>query len=128
MGLLLRHDGNRPMKTVRRILGAQIAVTIAAVALVLLMGGEARAAWSALIGGSIGFSTAYVYVLRMFASRSGDPGESVKAQYRAELYKLAFTAVLFGATFVLFREIAALPLFLTYAATLMVYWAALLFA
>lgn len=118
------------MKTVRRILGAQIAVTLAAVALVLLMGGEARAAWSALIGGAIGFSTAYVYVRRMFASRGGDPGdpgEAVKAQYRAEFYKLAVTVVLFGATFVLFRDIAALPLFLTYAATLMVYWAALLF-
>ena len=127
MGLLLRRDGSRSMKTVRRILGAQIAVTVATVALVLLMGGEARAAWSALIGGAIGFSTAYVYVRRMFASRGGDPMELVKAQYRAEFYKLAFAMVLFGATFVLFSDIAALPLFLTYAATLMVYWAALLF-
>lgn len=116
------------MKTIRRILGAQMATTLAAVVLVLLMGGEARAAWSALIGGAIGVATAYVYVRRMFASRGGDPGEAVKAQYRAEFYKLAATVVLFGATFVLFRDIAALPLFLTYAATLMVYWAALLFA
>jgi ATP synthase protein I len=116
------------MKTVHRIIGAQMAVTAVAVALVLLMGGEAHAAWSALIGGVIGFSTAYVYVRRMFASRGADPADVLKAQYRAEFYKLAFTAVLFGATFVLFRDVAALPLFLTYAATLMVYWAALLFA
>lgn len=127
MGAVAAPDGSRAMKTVRRILGAQIAVTLAAVMLVLLLGGEARAAWSALIGGAIGFSTAYVYVRRMFASRGGDPGEAVKAQYRAEFYKLAVTVVLFGAAFVLFRDIAALPLFLTYAATLMVYWAALLF-
>lgn len=116
------------MKTIRRILGAQMAVTVIAVVLVLVMGGETRAAWSALIGGAIGFSTAYVYVRRMFASRDADPGALVKAQYRAEFFKLAFTVLLFGATFVLFREVAALPLFLTYAATLMVYWAALLFA
>jgi ATP synthase protein I len=116
------------MKTVRRILGTQMAVTAVAVVLVLLMGGEAHAAWSAVIGGVIGFSTAYVYVRRMFASRGDDPGDALKAQYRAEFFKLAFTALMFGATFVLFREVAALPLFLTYAATLMVYWAALLFA
>lgn len=116
------------MKTIRRILGAQIAVTVGAVVLVLLMGGEARTAWSALIGGAIGFSTAFVYARRMFAARGGDPEDALKAQYRAEFYKLAITAVLFGMTFVLFRDVAALPLFLTYAATLMVYWAALLFA
>lgn len=115
------------MKTVRRILGAQIAVTFAAV-LFLLLDGEARAAWSALIGGVIGFSSAYIYVRRMFASSGSDPVDLVKAQYRAEFYKLAFTILLFGATFVLVSEIDALPLFLTYAATLMVYWAALLFA
>ncbi len=116
------------MKTVRRILGAQMAVTVAAVLLVLAMGGESRAAWSALIGGAIGFSTAYVYARRMFATRGEEPGELVKAQYRAEFYKLAFTIVLFATTFTFYRDIAALPLFLTYAATLMVYWAALLFA
>ena len=116
------------MKTVRRILGTQMAVTVAAVLLVLAMGGEPRAAWSALIGGVIGFSSAYVYVRRMFTTRGDTPGDLVKAQYRAEFYKLAFTIVLFAATFALYRDIAALPLFLTYAATLMVYWAALLFA
>jgi ATP synthase protein I len=116
------------MKTVRRVLGAQLAVTVVAVLLVLAMGGGARAAWSALIGGGVGFSTAYVYVRRMFASRGEGPEALVKAQYRAEFYKLAFTAVLFAVTFALYRDIAALPLFLTYAATLMVYWAALLFA
>jgi len=116
------------MKTVRRILGAQMAVTVAAILLVLAMGGEPRAAWSALIGGGIGFSAAYVYARRMFAPRGSGPEALVKAQYRAEFYKLAFTVVLFAATFALYRDIAALPLFLTYAATLMVYWAALLFA
>lgn len=116
------------MKTIRRILAAQIAVTLVAVALVVLTGGDGHAAWSALIGGAIGFITAYVYVRRMFVSRDRSPGELVKAQYRAEFFKLAFTVLLFGATFVLFSDVAALPLFLTYAATLMVYWAALLFA
>lgn len=116
------------MKTVRRILGAQMAVTVAAVLLVLATGGEPRAAWSALIGGAIGFSAAYVYARRMFATHGEEPEELAKAQYRAEFYKLALTIVLFIATFMLYKDIAALPLFLTYAATLLVYWAALLFA
>lgn len=116
------------MKTVRRILGAQMAVTVAAALLVLAVSGESRAAWSALIGGAIGFSTAYVYARRMVATRGEEPRELVKAQYRAEFHKLALTMGLFAATFTLYKDIAALPLFLTYAATLMVYWAALLFA
>jgi ATP synthase protein I len=115
------------MSTIRRILGAQMAVTVAAVLLVLAMGGESRAVWSALIGGAIGFSAAYVYARWMLVPRGEGLRAVVRAQYRAEFYKLAFTIVMFAATFMFYRDIAALPLFLTYIATLMVYWAALLF-
>jgi F0F1-type ATP synthase assembly protein I len=67
-----------------------------------------------------------VYAWKMKVAR-GTPATIVTGHYRAEGYKLAATAVLFAMTFVLYREISALPLFLTYVATLLVYRAALLF-
>jgi len=116
------------MKTVHRIIGAQIAVTLAAAALALALGDTIHAAYSALIGGGIGFSTAWIYARRAFAAGGEDPRELVKAHYRAEALKLAFTVVLFAAAVVLYEEVSTLPLLLTYIATLAVYWVALLFA
>jgi len=81
-----------------------------------------------LIGGGIGFSTAWIYARRAFAAGGEDPRELVKAHYRAEALKLAFTVVLFAAAVVLYEEVSTLPLLLTYIATLAVYWVALLFA
>jgi ATP synthase protein I len=115
------------MKTVNRIIGAQIAVTLAAAALALLLSENIHAAYSALIGGSIGFLTAWVYARKAFGAGSDEPKELVKAHYRAEVLKLAFTVVLFAAAFGLYAEVATLPLLLTYIATLAVYWVALLF-
>jgi len=116
------------MKTVNRIIGAQIAVTLVAAALALSIGESVHAAYSALIGGGIGFSTAWIYARRAFAAGAEDPREEVKAHYRAEALKLAFTAGLFAAAVVLYEEVSTLPLLLTYIATLAVYWVALLFA
>ncbi|MBM3357331.1 MAG: hypothetical protein FJY54_06350 [Betaproteobacteria bacterium] len=117
----------RWMKTINRIIGAQIAVTLAAGSLAFLLSENVHAAYSALIGGGIGFSTAWIYARKAFAARSEEPKELVKAQYRAEVLKLAFTVILFAAAFGLYREVATLPLLLTYIATLAVYWVALLF-
>jgi ATP synthase protein I len=121
-------QGRRSMKTVYRIIGAQIVVTLAAAALALLLGDTVHAAYSALIGGGIGFFTAWIYARKAFGTRSAEPEELVKAQYRAEVLKLAFTVVLFAAAVVLYEEVSTLPLLLTYIATLAVYWVALLFA
>ena len=114
------------MSTIGKVLGTQIAVTIvAATGLFWLQ--DARAALAAAIGGTIGFTSGWVYARKMKMAH-GTPATLVTGHYRAECYKLAATVVLFAVTFVLYREISPLPLFLTYVATLLVYWGALLFA
>lgn len=47
------------------------------------------------------------------------------AQYLAELVKIGVTVGLFIATFLSFRDVAAGPLFVAYAATLLAYGVAL---
>lgn len=116
------------MKAVGLILAAQVAVTGAAALLAWLISGEMRGAWSALIGGAIGFSTAAVYARSIFAAGGRDPRQLVKAHVRGEVFKLAFTVVLFAAAFILYKEVSTLALLLSYIATLTVYWIALLFA
>lgn len=113
------------MSTIGKVLGMQIAVTIVAAGGLLWLK-DIHAALAAVIGGTIGFASGWVYAFKMKVAR-GTPAAIMTGHYRAEGYKLAVTAVLFAMTFVLYREISPLPLFLTYAATLLVYWAALLF-
>jgi ATP synthase protein I len=84
------------------------------------------AAKSAIIGGAIGFLPSVLYALRVIRSRHGTPERLLRAHYAGEFGKLMLTAVLFGATFAWVREISVFPLFAAYAATLLVYWAALL--
>jgi F0F1-type ATP synthase assembly protein I len=112
------------MSIIGKVLGMQIAVTITAAAGLLLFE-DTRAAAAALIGGTIGFASGWVYAYKMKTAH-GTPAAIMAGHFRAEGYKFAITALLFIATFVLYREISPLPLFLTYAATLLVYWAALL--
>lgn len=81
---------------------------------------------SALWGGSIGFGSALAYARAMRVPPGSPPSDFARAQYRAQVLKFIFTLVCFGATFAFVKDIAPLPLFLTYAATLMVYWVALL--
>jgi len=114
------------MRTVWRILAAQVAVTIVAAVVARLIGGEARSAWSALIGGAIGFSAAAFYARNIFAARGKEPRELVKAHFRAEALKLAFTVVLLATALTIYKDVSTLPLLLTYIATLSVYWFALL--
>lgn len=107
----------------RRVVRLQVLVTVAIT--LLLLGREGvTVAMSAFLGGAIGFVPAWIYVRKMTAG-SGDPQDLLRAQYKAEFYKFAVTAVMFALTFALFREVAALFLFLTYFATLAVYWVAL---
>ena len=81
---------------------------------------------SALIGGLTALLPSCFYVWRSSRVKSQDPKGLVKAHYRAESGKLAMTAVLFGVVFTQIEAISALPLFTTYAATLLSYWVALL--
>jgi ATP synthase protein I len=112
-------------RTVRRIIGLQVALT-ALVALALLGYQGASAAFSALLGGSIGFLTSLVYAKTMLMVKGEEPKELLKAHIRAEACKLASALVLFIAVFAVFENISPLVLLLTFAATLAAYWAGLL--
>jgi ATP synthase protein I len=114
----------RRMQTkARRVISAQVLITAAAAVLLHFWQGPV-VALSAGIGGAIGFVPAWLYAWKM-GSGGSDPRDLLRAQYKAEFYKFAATALMFALTFVLFREVAALYLFLTYFATLAVYWVAL---
>lgn len=108
-----------------RIIGAQVAVTLVIAAALYFVKGRA-AAVSAAIGGAIAFLPAILYAARMVAVPGTDPRRLLRAQYSAEAYKTAGTLALFAATFVLYRNVSAPWLFLTYVAALLVYWVALL--
>ncbi len=81
---------------------------------------------SACVGGAIGFLTSWLYAWQMTAPPGSDPAVFLKAHFKAEGCKLGATCVLFAAAFILWQGVAALPLFLTYGATLAVFWIALL--
>lgn len=113
-------------KAIYRTIFVQIAVAVLIALLMWSVQGQ-LAALSALTGGSIGFITAMVYAKKMIAPSGSDSKKIVKAHYSAEAYKMAFTILLFSLVFKQFKEVQALPLFLGYVGTLVVYWVALIF-
>ncbi|KAB2927519.1 MAG: hypothetical protein F9K30_03550 [Dechloromonas sp.] len=103
----------------------------AALAIVLAAGAglfvDANAALSVLIGGSIGFIANLGYVLRAMRMSSGsDPIKVYRAQAAGEGFKFALTLAGFALVFWGYKEVAALPLFLGYTSTFVIYWMALL--
>jgi ATP synthase protein I len=115
---------------VHRIIWLQVLVT-ALISLPLLAFYGALVAGSAFMGGAIGFTASWVYAKKMTEPPGSDSGSDPRILLRnhfvAEVWKLGLVAVLFGAVFVLFKDVATLPLLLTFMATLAVYWVALLF-
>ena len=86
-----------------------------------------NAAISTLIGGSIGIIANAGYVLRAMRVSSGDdPLRLYRAQSAGEGLKFALTFAGFALVFWGYREVAALPLFLGYASTFVIFWMALL--
>jgi len=91
-----------------------------------------HAAVSAFIGGGIGVLGGGAYAWRALHASGGgecvrrDPKKAFRAQVAGEGYKLAVTFLLFALVFKSYGQLAALPLFLAYAATIAVYWIALL--
>lgn len=83
------------------------------------------AVYSAFAGAAIGFIASSVYAGRM-ATQGSDPKLLMRSHYLAEFSRFGVTVLLFAAVFLFFKGVAALPLFLTYAATLAVYWVALI--
>ncbi len=105
----------------------QIALTVS-LALIWLVGRDAPAAFSAIIGGAIGFIPGMVYAVTIMRSNSpGNPNRVLRAQYSGEFRKLLLTLAMFVATFAWFRDVFVIALLSTYIATLVAYWAALLF-
>ena len=110
---------------VRRIILVQIAVTVTITLLMLMFQGK-TAAISAFVGGAIGFLTSIVYAIKMIVSSGSEARKILRAHYSAEAYKLLVTILLFSLVFTQYKDISALPLFAAYAATLAVFWLALI--
>lgn len=109
-----------------RIIGLQVLVAVV-ISLLLLPIYGALVAASAFAGGAIGFTTSWVYARKMTAPAGSDPRLMLRAHVVAEVWKLGLIVILFAAVLTFFKEVATLPLLLTFIATLAVYWVALLF-
>ncbi len=110
---------------VRWLLKWQCLLALCGAAIAGLSSG-AVAAISALIGGVIGVLGSLAYVWRAFRSGETDPAKLYRAQLLGETYKFAVVLGGFALAIIGFKDLAALPLFLGFALTVAVYWAALL--
>jgi len=119
-----------------RIIGLQVAVSVV-IALACLVFYGANAAVSAFLGGAIGFLGSLAYAWRIAGSqtrgssgtdggKAADPRALMRGHLVGEAQKLALTVILFVAVLVLYKGVATLALLLTFIATLVVYWVALL--
>lgn len=102
---------------------AQVAATLI-LAVTFLIGWDTRAAVSALIGGGVSVAASLAMVFFMFRGAATDPKRVLRSAYRGEAAKLGVTVLLIVAA-LKNVELAVLPFFVTYAATLLVYWIAL---
>jgi len=69
---------------------------------------------------------ALAYVWRALRGNETDPKKLYRAQMLGETYKFAVVLGGFALVFVGYKDLAALPLFLGFALTVVVYWMALL--
>ena len=107
------------------IVVGQLGVTLSIAAAGLLLGGR-RTGVSALMGGGIGTLASLYMVVSMFRlGANTEPAKIISRVYRGEFYKLVITAGLFGLVLVSV-EVSFGPMLGCFAATLLVYWAALL--
>ena len=82
---------------------------------------------STLIGGSIGIIANLGYVLRaMRMTTDSEPLKLYRAQAAGEGLKFALTLAGFALVFWGYKDVSALPLFLGYASTFVIFWMALL--
>lgn len=81
---------------------------------------------SALLGGAVGLAGSVAYAWRALRVPTGSARQALRGQQMGEVFKLACTILGFALIFMLYRDLIAVPMFLAYASTLAVYWAALL--
>ena len=111
---------------VRWVLIWQATVTGLVALLSMLMAGAVHAGLSALCGGGIGILSGAAYAWRSMRKGSMEPRRAFQAQVLGEGYKFAVTILLFALVFVGYRDLVAMPMFVAYVLTFVVYWAALL--
>jgi len=117
--------GNSSKRTMRTVIVIQLIVLTTAVLLSLAFSGF-KAAYSSGVGGLIGVvSTGYfAYRVLILAGPGSTANQIARAFYVAEVIKIVLTGALFTVV-LLWLDVSYLPLFLTYAATMMAYWLAL---
>lgn len=113
-------------QVIRTIACVQLLVTL--VATLLAFGfGDARAAYSALVGGGISTLATLCFAAQVFSARIGSSAAKIaRAFLVGEIGKILLTVVLLSIAF-LWLEVSPLPLLLAYMAALMAYWLALPF-
>ena len=103
---------------------AALVIVLALVAGVVV---SRNAAISLLIGGGVGIVANAGYVLRALrVTTDSNPLKAYRAQAAGEGLKFALTLAGFALVFWGYKEVAALPLFLGYASTIVIFWVALL--
>ena len=112
------------MKTATRIALYQLAMALAS-ALFWSVGRDVESGLAALAGGGISALLTFYTGIVNFGRVSDDPKQQVMNFYRAEARKWALAVVLFGFS-AKFMAAHFAPLIITFAATLTVYWFALL--
>jgi ATP synthase protein I len=109
-----------------KIIAGQAAVTVGAASVALVTMG-AEAAIGALVGGGISLVLTAWTAVRVFSVRpEAGPQAMLSAFARAEAMKIVMAVVLFSAA-AIFLSHVYVPLVMTFVATLIVNWAALLF-
>lgn len=112
-------------KTAYKIVAAQALLTVI-IALLLLVISSTRSAYSALAGGLVSVVSNFYLAAKLFRfERDVAPGRIGRAFYIGEAVKILITAVLFVFIFAVLNT-EALYVLLTYGATLLVYWFALI--
>lgn len=112
--------------TVRWVLFWQAATTCLVALVSLILGEALNAGISALLGGGIGIASSAAYAWRAMRKGSAVARTAFQAQVLGEGYKFAVTILLFALVFVGYPGLVAMPLFVAYVLTFVVYWAALL--
>ncbi len=113
-------------KATTKILLVQLVITCLATSVCLLLP-SLKGAYSAAIGGGISIIVTLYFAAQVFSKANGYSANKIaRSFYLGEAIKIVLTIILFSVA-ILWLNVSFLPLFLTYAATLMAYWLVLPF-
>jgi len=110
-----------------RIVIAQVGVTLSGAALWMVLGGG-RAGTAALVGGGISVLLSFYFLVKVFSQHPDAGPEAVLAAfYKAQAWKMLMATMALTVAVMFFKDVFA-ALITTFAATLTIYWFALLWA